>query len=169
VTATDDARPVPTDRATDTRPKVALVCSSGGHLFEMLCLRAFWSACEAFWVTFDTPDAASLLAGERVHHAVHPTNRNVVNMLRNAVRAVRILVHERPDAVVSTGAGVAVPFIVVAKLLGIRTIYVESITRIDGLSLSGRMVRPFVDEFLVQWPELARASGGRADYRGQVL
>lgn len=133
----------------------------------MLCLRQFWSACEHLWVTFDTPDAASLLAGERVEYAVHPTNRNVLNMLRNACRAWTLLRRERPDAVVSTGAGVAVPFLLVAKLLGIHTVYVESITRIEELSLSGRMVRPFVDEFLVQWPELATASG--TGYRGQVL
>jgi len=154
---------------TSVRPRVALVCSSGGHLFEMLCLRGFWSHCDALWVTFDTPDAASLLEGERVEHAVHPTNRNLVNMVRNAGRALRILRRERPDAVVSTGAGVAVPFLFVAKLLGIRTIYVESITRIGELSLSGRLVRPFCDEFLVQWPELATANGGTIQYRGQIL
>ena len=135
----------------------------------MLCLRGFWSHCDVLWVTFDTPDAASLLDGEQVEHAAHPTNRNLFNMARNAWRALRILRRERPDAVVSTGAGVAVPFLAVAKLLGIRTIYVESITRIGELSLSGRLVRPFADEFLVQWPELAAANGDAVGYRGQIL
>lgn len=151
-----------------TRPKVLLVCSSGGHLFEMLALRSFWSRCDATWVTFDTPDARSLLAGARVLHAAHPTNRNLPNLLRNVVRAWRTLRSERFDAIVSTGAGVAVPFLVLGRLLGVRTLYVESITRIGELSLSGRLVRPFVDEFLVQWPELARGRRGLA-YRGQVL
>ncbi|MEZ5978688.1 MAG: PssD/Cps14F family polysaccharide biosynthesis glycosyltransferase [Planctomycetota bacterium] len=150
------------------RPKVALVCSSGGHLYEMLQLRSFWSRCDALWVTFPTSDAKSLLAEEHVTWAAYPTNRNLPNLLRNALRAVSFLWRERPDAVVSTGAGVAVPFIVVAKFLGIRTVYVESIARIEELSLSGRIVKPFVDEFLVQWPELVRASK-RAVFRGQVL
>lgn len=152
----------------ERRPKVALVCSSGGHLYEMLQLRSFWSRCDATWVTFPTADAQSLLAGERVSWAAYPTNRNLPNLARNLWRAVSFLWRERPDAVVSTGAGVAVPFLVVAKFLGIRTVYVESIARIEELSLSGRLVKPFADEFLVQWPQLVRASK-RAVFRGQVL
>jgi len=152
----------------NARPKVLLVCSSGGHLFEMLALRSFWSRCDVTWVTFDTPDARSLLVGERVVHAAHPTNRNVPNLLRNLALAWRTLRNEHFDAIVSTGAGVAVPFLVFGRWRGIHTIYVESLTRIDDLSLSGRLVKPFVREFLVQWPELARATDGTS-YRGQVL
>lgn len=150
------------------RPKVLLVCSSGGHLFEMLALRSFWSRCDVTWVTFDTPDARSLLGGERVVHAAHPTNRNLPNLVRNLALAWRTLKHEHFDAVVSTGAGVAVPFLVFGRFFGVHTVYVESVTRIEDLSLSGRLVKPFVREFLVQWPELAHATHGTA-YRGQVL
>jgi UDP-N-acetylglucosamine:LPS N-acetylglucosamine transferase len=57
--------------------------------------------------------------------------------------------------VITTGAGVAVPFVYAARVLGKRAIYVESLARINELSLSGRMVYPVATEFFVQWPELA--------------
>jgi beta-1,4-N-acetylglucosaminyltransferase len=59
-------------------------------------------------------------------------------------------------AVVSTGAGVAVPFAIVGRLLGVNVVYVESMARITSPSLTGRLVYPFADTFIVQWPGLQR-------------
>jgi hypothetical protein len=61
-----------------------------------------------------------------------------------------------------------VPFFLIGKLLGIRLVYVESVTRTSSLSLSGRLVYRFADHFFVQWPELA-AKLGRAEFAGSVL
>ena len=152
------------------RARLCLVCSSGGHLFELLSLRALWedAAREHFWVTFDTPDARSLLAGEDVVYAHHPTNRNLLNLLRNRRLATRVLRERRPDVVLSTGAGVAVPFLRAGRRQGALTIYVESITRLGELSLSGRLVYRSVDHFFVQWPELAERFK-RAQFAGRIL
>ncbi|MHC4473540.1 MAG: hypothetical protein ACYS99_21575, partial [Planctomycetota bacterium] len=129
--------------------KVALVASSGGHLYELLCMRGLWEGKrDRFWVSFPTKDAESLLAGERVYWAAYPTTRSIKNLVKNLLLAWRTLRSERPDMILSTGAGVAVPFLVLGRLLGIRTVYVESITRITELSLSGHMVYPFVDRVL---------------------
>ena len=88
-----------------------LVCSSGGHLLQLVGLREAFGGLERVWVTFDKPDARSLLAGERVVHAFGPTNRNIPNLLRNLRLARRVLRRPSgPRAIVSTGAGVAVPF-----------------------------------------------------------
>jgi hypothetical protein len=76
------------------------------------------------------------LAGEQVHWAYSPTNRNLPNLLRNTLLSWSVLLHHRPDLILSTGAGVAVPFLILGKLLGHRTVFVESITRIETLSLS---------------------------------
>lgn len=150
------------------RLRIALVASSGGHLFEMCCLREMWQHRDRFWVTFPTPDAQSLLDGERVFWAHYPTNRNAKNLVRNLFLAWTILRRERPDVVISTGAGVGVPFLILGRLLGIRTVYLESITRISELSLSGRLVYPFVNTFLVQWEELAKKHR-RASFQGRIL
>jgi UDP-N-acetylglucosamine:LPS N-acetylglucosamine transferase len=145
-----------------------LVCSSGGHLLQLLALREAWEGHERVWVTFDAGDSRALLAGEEVVHAYQPTNRNLPNLLRNIALALRVVPRVRPLAVVTTGAGVAVPFIWFGRLFGARVVYVETLSRIDRPSLSYRLVAPAVSRTYVQWPELQRALP-RAHYCGTVF
>ncbi len=145
------------ERATQ---RVLLVSSSGGHLSQLLRLRPWWENYERRWVTFDLPDARSQLAGEELVPAYFPTTRNLVNLARNTPLAWKALTTFKPDVVVSNGAGVAVPFFVVAKVLGIPTVYVEVYDRIDSRTITGRLCRPLASEFLVQWPEQAQLYGG---------
>ncbi len=147
---------------------VLLVCSSGGHLLQLLTLRAAWEPFERVWVTFDKADARSLLADEVVLYAHGPTNRNLKNFALNLVLAAKVVRRHRPAAIVTTGAGVAVPFAWIARLYGARLVYVESITRIAELSLSGRLIAPLTDRLFVQWPELAQTVRG-ARYAGHIL
>ena len=88
--------------------------------------------------------------------AAHPTTRNIPNALRNLRLAWRVLRTERPDVVVSDGAGVAVPFFTVAKLLGISTVFLEVVDRIETRTLTGRLLYPIADLICVQWPEQLR-------------
>ena len=67
------------------------MCSSGGHLAQLFRLRRWWEDHERVWVTFDTPDATSLLATEPVVGAHHPTTRNHPNALRNLAHGWRLL------------------------------------------------------------------------------
>jgi beta-1,4-N-acetylglucosaminyltransferase len=147
---------------------VLLVASSGGHLLELLELADEYAPVTRHWVTFDKPDARALLRDERVTFAYSPTNRHLGNLIRNAFLAVRVMLRIRPRAVITTGAGVAVPFLYAARALGSRAIYVESLARIDQLSLTGRLVYPVVTQFFVQWPELARRYR-RGRYAGAIL
>lgn len=140
---------------TATGP-VLLVGSSGGHLAQLLPLAGLWSQDRVLWVTFPTPDADSQLEGRRVVHCYHPTTRNIPNLVRNGVLAWRLLRSERPSAVVSTGAGVAVPFVLLGRLLGIPTVFIEVYDRIDSATLTGRLCRPFASRVLVQWEEQRR-------------
>ena len=133
-----------------------MVGSSGGHLLQLLALRAFWQDHDRFWVTFETEDAISLLRGERVYWCHHPTNRNIPNLARNTVLAAHVLRRERPDLIVSTGAAVAVPFFYVGRAFSTRNVYIEVFDRVAGPTLTGRLVRPVADHMLVQWPEQLR-------------
>lgn len=130
-----------------------LVGSSGGHLAQLLALEPWWTHWRRTWVTFDTPDATSRLAGEQTVWAHHPTTRDIPNLLRNSRLALRVVRDLRPDVVVSTGAAVALPFFVVARLLGIPTIFIEVYDRIDSKTLTGRLCRPFTTTYCVQWEE----------------
>ena len=71
--------------------KLALIASSGGHLFQLYSLKEFWSDKEHFWVSFPTQDAEYLLKDERVYWAYYPTNRNVINLIRNLFLALKLL------------------------------------------------------------------------------
>jgi UDP-N-acetylglucosamine:LPS N-acetylglucosamine transferase len=131
--------------------KLLFAGSAGGHLAQLLSLRPWWETRERVWVTFELPDAKSLLSDERVIWAHYPTTRNIPNLLRNVKLAMQVLRRERPDVVVSTGAGVAYPFFLAARALKIRTVYVEVYDRIDSKTMTGSLCRPLSDLFLVQW------------------
>ena len=133
--------------------RALLVCSSGGHLIQLHNLRPWWEGHERMWVTFKKLDSSSLLAGERVAWAHHPTTRNLRNLVRNLRLAWRLLRSFRPDVVVSSGAGVAFPFFLVARLLRIKTVYIEVYDRLDSATLTGRLCYPLSDLFLLQWEE----------------
>jgi UDP-N-acetylglucosamine:LPS N-acetylglucosamine transferase len=147
---------------------VLLVCSSGGHLQEMLALRPAWGAYSHVWVTFDKSDVRSLLRDERVVFAHWPANRSLKNLLRNLLVARRTLRDVRPRVLLTTGAGVAVPFAWLARPRGVQVVYIESFTRIEGPSLTCRLVAPFAQRVYAQWPELTRAVP-KARYAGNVF
>lgn len=136
--------------------KVCLVGSSGGHLTHLYMLKPFWKDKDRFWVTFDKEDARSILAGEKVYHCYYPTNRNLKNLFRNTFLALKVLRKERPDLLISSGAAAAVPFFYIAKLMRKKLIYIEVYDRIDKPTLTGRLVYPIVDCFIVQWEEQKR-------------
>jgi beta-1,4-N-acetylglucosaminyltransferase len=148
-------------------PRVLLVCSPGGHLIEMLLLKEAWAGSHHSWVTLAGSDVDCLLEAEEVVLGRGPTNRSLVALLFNFALALRLVRRERPDVIVSTGAALALPFFVVGKLLGARLIYVESVTRTQDLSLTGRLVYPLADAFFVQWPEAARRK--RARFEGSLV
>ena len=133
--------------------KLCLVGSSGGHLTHLYMLKPFWNGKQRFWVTFDKEDARSMLAGETVYHCHYPTNRNVKNLIKNTWLAWKVLRLERPDLIVSSGAAVAVPFFYLGKLMGAKLIYIEVFDRIDKPTLTGKLVYPIADRFIVQWEE----------------
>jgi UDP-N-acetylglucosamine:LPS N-acetylglucosamine transferase len=148
--------------------KIALIASSGGHLYQLYSLKEFWEKRDRFWVSFSTQDAKYLLKDENTYWAYYPTNRNFKNLFKNIFMSYKILRREKPDSLISTGAGVAVPFIIVAHFMGIKTLYLESITRHEELSLSARLIYPFVNRLLVQWPEL-EMKYKKAEYRGRII
>ena len=136
--------------------KICLVGSSGGHLTHLYMLKPFWSDKDRFWVTFDKEDARSILQGEKMYPCYFPTNRNLWNLLRNTVLAIKVLHKEKPDLIISSGAAVAVPFFWLGKLRGAKLIYIEVFDRIDKPTLTGKLVYPITDKFIVEWDEMKK-------------
>lgn len=122
---------------------IMLVCSSGGHFKAMQGLSEYWQQFEQRdWITFKTGTTQSELKGEKAYWANSPTNRNLPNLIRNLLLAISVFSKKRPALTISTGAGVAVPFLVAAKYLcRSQVVFIESKTRIRDLSLSARLLR----------------------------
>ncbi|WP_309106922.1 UDP-N-acetylglucosamine--LPS N-acetylglucosamine transferase [Arthrobacter sp.] len=132
--------------------RILLVGSSGGHLAQLLALEPWWAHQSRAWVTFKTPDAEFGLRNEQdVTWAYSPTTRNIPNLLRNSKLAWSLMRQFRPTVVISTGAGSALPFFALAKMMSTTTVYIEVYDRVDSPTLTGRLCRPFTDLMLVQW------------------
>lgn len=148
--------------------KLCLVCSSGGHLFQLHVLKDWWQKHERCWVTFEKTDALSLLKKEKVYWAYSPTTRNIKNLIRNAYLSLKVLWRERPDIIVSNGAAVAVPFFYIGKLFGCKLIFIEVYDRIECSTLTGKLVHPIADVFILQWEE-QRKFYSKGKVLGQIL
>jgi len=154
------------DLAEHNSLRLALVCSHGGHLSEMQML---WPAFEGHDLVLITYDCNRTQALAQEKYLLPNIGTNVWRMARTFFAAWSILKREWPDAVLSTGSEIAIPFLWVAKLLGMRTVYVESWCRVRSRSGTGPLVYPVADLFLVQWPELLERYGPRARYEGGVI
>ena len=123
------------------------------HLYM---LKPFWQNKERFWVTFDKDDAKSLLNGEKMYACYYPTNRSIKALVINTRLAWKILRNEKPDLIISSGAAVAVPFFYLGRLFGVKTVYIEVFDRISKSTMTGKMVYPIADIFIVQWEEMKK-------------
>jgi len=148
--------------------KVALVCSHGGHLTETLQILDGFKGHEIFFITYfsSRDDEVMSIApayfcrniGERIHL-----------FLWAFIWGLWVLLKEKPNVVFSTGAEIAIPFFFWAKLLGIKTLFLESWCRVRTPSRTARLAYHLVDKFWVQWPQLAEQCGSKAEYRGAVI
>lgn len=144
--------------------KIMVVCSSGGHFKYAQSLKPFLERFQSTcWVTFKKPDTESQLKSDReqIYWANSPTNRNLPNLVRNLLLAFKVLKDEQPDIVISTGAGVAVPFLLLAKFFYKKqTLFIESKTRFKKLSLSARILSLLgsLDQLIVRSQELKKGS-----------
>ena len=133
--------------------KVLLVGSSGGHLDQLLLLNDWLTPHDVAVATFLKPDSVNRISHWRTYGLYWPTNRHLPNLIRNTIVACKVMLAERPDVVLSSGAAGAVPFFYIAKCFPkTRTVYIECYDRIDLPTLTARILRPVADLFVVQWP-----------------
>jgi UDP-N-acetylglucosamine:LPS N-acetylglucosamine transferase len=147
------------------RPKVALVCSHGGHLTELLALSPAWDGLSHFWITYDAPRTRVLPRS----YLLQNIGFNPIRLALAFGRLVWIFKRERPSVVLTDGAEIALPAVVIGRILGCRIVFVEVWTRVRLPTLTGRLVYPLCDAFFVMWPELLAAYGSKARYEGGFL
>ena len=145
---------------------VLCVSSGGGHWQQLTALRPAWEGRDTCYAC-TTPINADML-GILKFAQIPDCNRNTVQKIFRSIPSyVRVFRQFRPTTIVSTGALPGLFFIVMGKLTGATTVWVESIANSEKLSLSGTVASYLVDSFFVQAEHLA--DGKRRIYAGSVL
>ncbi len=145
--------------------KICLVCSHGGHLAEIIQLQEAFEGHETFFITYDSARTREL---ER-KYLLRNIGTNPLLMAYALFSIFRILRAEKPKLIISTGAEIAIPTFYLAKLFRIKTIFIESWTRVVQPTGTGRIVYPVADVFLVQWERLLTKYGKKARYEGAIV
>lgn len=146
--------------------KVLAIASGGGHWVQLLRLRPAFEGCDVAYVTVQE-SYADEVKGCRFYKITDATRWSRWDLLRMIAEIVWIVLRERPDVVVSTGAAPGVVALRMGKWLGARTVWLDSIANVEQMSMSGKRVHGFADLRLSQWPEVAAAEG--ALFKGAVL
>jgi len=144
--------------------KLCLVCSQGGHMTELLELKSAWVDHDIFFITYRSQRELTARAYTFDNLTKYP-----LTIIPLFFASFTIFRKERPDWVISDGAEIAIPVFVAAKLCRIKTMFIESICRVNTPSFTGRVVYPIADVFLVQWSSLLSKFGSKARYVGGVF
>lgn len=150
--------------------KACFIASTGGHWEELMCLKSIADEHDTVYITEEGGQARdSSLENMRL---LPQTNRYqkhfLLRFIRLMISAGKIMFREKPDFIVTTGALIAFPFCFYAKLMGCKIIYIESFARVNDRSITGRLVYPLADLFLVQWESLLELYP-KAKYVGGVF
>lgn len=151
------------------QPRTLLVASTGGHLEQLFRIRSrLVPECgEAEWVTHDDAQVHSLLAGELVRTVPYVPPRGYREIAGNTPAAWRIIREGHFDRLISTGAGVALPFLAAARLTGVECHYIESAARADGPSMTGRIAARMPKVRL--YTQYEKWAQGAWNYRGSLF
>ena len=153
---------------TGARPhKVMAVASGGGHWVQLCRLVPAFDQGEVFFASVDATPAAEMR--DVVYYDIpDATRRDRLAFVPLVIRIARILLRERPDTVVTTGAAPGLVALVMAKLLlRSRTVWIDSLANVERMSTAGRLARRVSDVWLTQWEHLSTPEG--PDYWGAVL
>jgi beta-1,4-N-acetylglucosaminyltransferase len=152
--------------------KICLVCSHGGHFVEMLRLRSAFEGHDVFWISHDGYMTRELRDHLGLNAYLIPVRFKRSSLLADmwdiARAEFRVFFREKPDLVVTTGSEICIPMCCLAKVYGKKSVFVESLCRVNSLSATGRIMYPIVDLFLVQWPDLANRYR-KARYEGRII
>lgn len=161
-----DVGPIGCESEAMSRRRILAVASAGGHWIQLQRLRPAFEDQQVAFVT--TNSGYRDEARPHRFYVVNDASRwNKTRLALMAVRLFLIVLRERPDVVISTGAACGYFAVRFGKLIGARTLWIDSIANIDEMSMAGRLARKYADLWLTQWPHLATPEGPH--YAGAVL
>lgn len=145
--------------------RIMAVASEGGHWIQLLRLQSAFNDTDLVFVS--THKSTKSTNSSYRHYSVTDANRwDKFKLFKMAYQINAIVRIEKPDYIISTGAAPGLAAIFFGRLRGCKTIWIDSIANVERISLSGRLIRPFTNLHLTQWPHLAK---GRTFYKGTVI
>lgn len=135
---------------------IVAISSGGGHLTELLDAIPESISSKVNYVTFKNGHTAKSLHNKKHFFIIDPHVSKVKYTL-NVLQALVLYVKLRPEYIISTGAGIAIPFMLIGKLFGSKIIYIESGARIYKASRTGAFMYKYSDVFIVQYPSMLKS------------
>jgi len=148
------------------KKKILAVASGGGHWIQLLRLQ---QAFEDFEVVYVSTHAGyeKQVAGSGFYSVTDANRWNKLKLIKMAFEILRVIIKEKPDIIISTGAAPGLMAIVWGRLSGKKTIWLDSIANVEQISMSGRIAKSFSNLHLTQWEHLA--NGKSTLYKGNVI
>lgn len=137
-------------------------------MIQAKALSSVYEKYDHFFFTFSCPLAKELSRTSRIRTIPNIYRTNPISWITGAVASFYIAILERPDVIISTGAGVVFFFCIFAKILGAKLIFIESMAKVERPTLTAKFLYPFTDLFIVQWPGLLRYFP-KAKFFGRLL
>lgn len=161
-------REIHPDRPVPPKPvkRILAAASGGGHWVQLCRLMPAFNGHDTAFLTTMTGNRTDVPSA-RFYSIRGASLWNKLGLIRMCLQVLWIVIRERPDVVISTGAAVGYFSLRIGKLFGARTIWIDSIANVDKLSISGKHVGRHADLWLTQWPQLAKPEGPQ--YYGAVL
>ena len=141
--------------------KVLFVASTGGHLSEILKLDKVMKKYESYLVTEKTDTTKELVVKDikKIDYLLYCNKSHLSYIYKapfNLIKSLIIFLKIKPDVVITTGAHTGVGMCYIGKLFRKKVIYIETLANIETRTLSGRLVYPIADLFVVQWESMLK-------------
>jgi len=147
---------------------LCFAASSGGHYEQLMMLKPLMEKHRSFIVTEKTKYQAKT---EFPTYYLYQVNRKEIfffpKMIANSFLTLRILMKEKPDAIICTGVVAMIPLCLLAKMMKKKLVYLESFAKVKTPTISGKFLYPFVDRFYVQWEDMLKIFP-EAVYKGGI-
>ncbi|MCC9166159.1 glycosyltransferase [Pontibacter harenae] len=145
--------------------KILAIASAGGHWIQLLRLKPAFKYHELIFVS-TKGSFAETVEGHKFYHVPDANRKNKLDILRSAIKVTNLIRLIKPDVIITTGAAPGLMGLLAGKLLGTKTIWVDSIANVEELSMSGRIASKIADKVYTQWEHL---SNDEITFSGSVL
>ncbi len=150
----------------DPKARILAISSGGGHWIQMLRLRPAFDGCNVTYMTVD-PKARHDVGNAGFYSVLDGNRDTKLSLIFMAIKILAVLIWVRPHSVISTGAAPGYFACRFAKLVGARSLFIDSVANAEEMSLSAKLVLSHANKVLSQWPKVSQKNG--LEFHGSVL